>query len=279
MKYGRIILSALACITLCATLFMLGCDFTAKDSQGNSLSAQEWEQREERVRRQAEDDTATALKAKDAEHAKIMADAKAAEEAAKTEALKRRKRFEAAVAKLQAQTGMELADLASVYDQNEMDASAALSATLASLNARAIEVDRSTAARIDQNAATITEASAQTEEALQRIEAKQARILGGIKLAEGAASTFGGPVGGVLATVLGTGGLGGLLFGAAQRKKAANIEAEKTRREATTKDIFIALEHLKGVAPEFKTILKNHKDILDDWMGTDGVNLVNELTK
>ena len=279
MKYGRIILSALACITLCATLFMLGCDFTAKDSQGNSLSAQEWEQREERVRRQAEDDTATALKAKDAEHAKIMADAKAAEEAAKTEALKRRKRFEAAVAKLQAQTGMELADLASVYDQNEMDASAALSATLASLNARAIEVDRSTAARIDQNAATITEASAQTEEALQRIEAKQARILGGIKLAEGAASTFGGPVGGVLATVLGTGGLGGLLFGAAQRKKAANIEAEKTRREATTKDIFIALEHLKGVAPEFKTILKNHKDTLDDWMGTDGVNLVNELTK
>ena len=279
MKYGRIILSALACITLCATLFMLGCDFTAKDSQGNSLSAQEWEQREERVRRQAEDDTATALKAKDAEHAKIMADAKAAEEAAKTEALKRRKRFEAAVAKLQAQTGMELADLASVYDQNEMDASAALSATLASLNARAIEVDRSTAARIDQNAATITEASAQTEEALQRIEAKQARILGGLKLAEGAASTFGGPVGGVLATVLGTGGLGGLLFGAAQRKKAANIEAEKTRREATTKDIFIALEHLKGVAPEFKTILKNHKDILDDWMGTDGVNLVNELTK
>ena len=279
MKYGRIILSALACITLCATLFMLGCDFTAKDSQGNSLSAQEWEQREERVRRQAEDDTATALKAKDAEHAKIMADAKAAEEAAKTEALKRRKRFEAAVAKLQAQTGMELADLASVYDQNEMDASAALSATLASLNARAIEVDRSTAARIDQNAATITEASAQTEEALQRIEAKQARILGGIKLAEGAASTFGGPVGGVLATVLGTGGLGGLLFGAAQRKKAANIEAEKMRREATTKDIFIALEHLKGVAPEFKTILKNHKDTLDDWMGTDGVNLINELTK
>ena len=279
MKYTRFIVPILACVLLGMTLFTLGCDFTAKDSQGNSLSAQEWEQREERVRRQAEDDTAKALKAKDAEHARILAEAKATEESAKTEALKRRKRFDAAVAKLQAETGMELAELASVYDQNELDASAALAATIATLNARAAEVDRSTASRIDQNTATIAEASAQTEEALQRIEAKQARILGGIKLAEGAASTFGGPVGGVLATVLGTGGLGGLLFGAAQRKKAANIEAEKMRREATTKDIFIALEHLKGVAPEFKTILKNHKDTLDDWMGTDGVNLVNELTK
>ena len=270
--------SIILSVILGTILFATGCEFTAQDASGKQLTAQEWEAREERVRRQAEDDTEKALKAKDSEHARIMADAKAADEAAKTEAAKRRKRFDAAVAKLQAETGMELADLSAIYDQNEMDASAALTATMATLNSRAAELDRSTAARIDQNTATVAESSAQTEEALQRIEAKQARIMGGLKLAEGAASTFGGPVGGVLATVLGGGGIGGLLFGAAQRKKAANIEAEKTRRETTTKDIFIALEHLKGVSPDFKNLLKTHKSTLDEWMGKDGVNLVNELT-
>lgn len=278
MNKALVGVSIILSVILGTILFATGCEFTAQDASGKQLTAQEWEAREERVRRQAEDDTEKALKAKDSEHARIMADAKAAEEEAKVWAIRLRKRFDAEVAKLQAQTGMQLAELAAIYDQNELDASASLAATMATLNARAAELDRSTAARIDQNTATVAESSAQTEEALQRIEAKQARIMGGLKLAEGAASTFGGPVGGVLATVLGGGGIGGLLFGASQRKKAANIEAEKTRRETTTKDIFIALEHLKGVSPDFKNLLKTHKSTLDEWMGKDGVNLVNELT-
>lgn len=265
-------------VLLGTTLFAVGCEFTAQDASGKQLTAQEWETREERVKRQAEDDTEKAIKAKDAEVARVLAEAKAAEDSAKADALLRRKRFDAAVAKVQASAGMEVAELASVFDQAEADAAARVAATMAALNARTAELDRSTAQRIDQNAATVAEASAQTEEALKRIEAKQARIMGGLKIAEGAASTFGGPVGGVLATVLGGGGIGGLLFGASQRKKAANIEAEKNRRETTTKDIFIALEHLKGVSPDFKTLLKTHKSTLDEWMGKDGINLVNELT-
>jgi hypothetical protein len=259
-------------------LAMGGCDFTEKDPTGKPLTAQEWELREERVRRQAEDDNAKALRAKDAEVARVLAEAKAAEDGAKAEAALRRKRFEAAVAKVQASAGIEVAELASVYDQGEAESAARLAATVAALNARASEIDRATADRIQNNAATIAEASEQTEAALTRIEAKQARIMGGLKLAEGAASTFGGPVGAALVSVLGTGGIGGLIFGASQRKKAQNIEAEKNRREATTKDIFLALEHIKGVDAEFKAKLKQHKEALNDWMGQDGIKLVNELT-
>jgi hypothetical protein len=182
------------------------------------------------------------------------------------------------VAKVQASAGIEVAELASVYDQGEAESAARLAATVAALNARASEIDRATADRIQNNAATIAEASEQTEAALVRIEAKQARIMGGLKLAEGAAGTFGGPVGAALVSVLGTGGIGGLIFGASQRKKAQNIEAEKNRREATTKDIFLALEHIKGVDAEFKAKLKQHKEALNDWMGQDGIKLVNELT-
>jgi hypothetical protein len=259
-------------------LAMGGCDFTEKDPTGKPLTAQEWELREERVRRQAEDDNAKALRAKDAEVARVLAEAKAAEDGAKAEAALRRKRFEAAVAKVQASAGIEVAELASVYDQGEAESAARLAATVAALNARAAEIDRATADRIQNNAATIAEASEQTEAALTRIEAKQARIMGGLKLAEGAASTFGGPVGAALVSVLGTGGIGGLIFGASQRKKAQNIEAEKVRREATTKDILLALEHIKGVDAEFKAKLKQHKEALNDWMGQDGIKLVNELT-
>lgn len=278
MNKAAIGITLVLSVLLGTTLFAVGCEFTAQDANGKPLTAQEWEAREDRVRRQAESDTEKAIKAKDAEVARVLAEAKAAEDSAKADALLRRKRFDAAVAKVQASAGMEVAELASVFDQAEADAAARVAATMATLNARTAELDRSTAQRIDQNAATIAEASAQTEEALKRIEAKQARIMGGLKIAEGAASTFGGPVGGVLATVLGGGGIGGLLFGAAQRKKAANVAAENARREATTKDIFIALEHLKGVSPDFKNLLKTHKSTLDEWMGKDGINLVNELT-
>lgn len=270
---SSVLLAAVACFLLLA-----GCEFTAADENGKQRTAAEWEERAERVRRQTEADTKQALAAKDAEVARVLAESEAAAAAAKSEAEMRRKRFDAEVAKLQAQAGMELADLTLIFEQGEAESAARLAATVANLNARAQEIDRATASRIDQNAATVAEASAQTEAALQRIEEKQARIMGGLKLAEGAASTFGGPVGGVLATVLGGGGLGGLLFGAAQRKKAQNIEAEKIRREATTKDIFLALEHIKGVDAEFKAKLKQHKEALNDWMGQDGIKLVNEMT-
>jgi hypothetical protein len=270
---SSVLLAAVACFLLLA-----GCEFTAADENGKQRTAAEWEERAERVRRQVETDTKQALAAKDAEVARVLAESAAAAAAAKSEAEMRRKRFDAEVAKLQAQAGMELADLTLIFEQGEAESAARLAATLANLNARAQEIDRATASRIDQNAATVAEASAQTEAALQRIEEKQARIMGGLKFAEGAASTFGGPLGATLVSVLGTGGIGGLIFGASQRKKALNIEAEKNRREATTKDIFLALEHIKGVDAEFKAKLKQHKEALNDWMGQDGIKLVNELT-
>lgn len=261
-----------------SVLGLSGCDFTEKDPTGKPLTAQEWELREERVKRQAEADNEKALRAKDAEVARVLAEAKAAEEGAKAEAALRRRRFDAAVAKVQASAGIEVAELASVYDQGEAESAARLASTIAALNARAAEIDRATADRIQNNAATIAEASEQTEEALARIEAKQARIMGGLKLAEGAASTFGGPVGAALVGLLGTGGVGGLLFGAAQRRKAANVEAEKARRESTMANVLNALDVLKEKSPEFQAALKGNKALLDKWMGADGVNLVNELT-
>lgn len=259
-------------------VMLTGCEFTATDENGKQRTAAEWEERAERVRRQAEADTAAALKAKDAEVARVIAQAKMAEEDAKAEAASRRKRFDAAIAKIQAKAGMEVADLADFFDQAESEAAAKLAVTMANLNAKAAEIDTKTAERIEQNTATVAEATAQTDAALARIEEKQARVLGGIKLAEGAASTFGGPLGGVLASVLGTGGVGGLLFGAVQRKRAANVEAEKTRREGVMKDVLLAFEAFKEKSPEFKKALKDNKGMLDSWMGTSGINLVNELT-
>lgn len=273
---GVWVLAAAAVVVPVAVLS--GCEYTATDEDGKERTAQEWQERAERVRRQAEADTAAALKVKDAEVARVIAQAKMAEEDAKAEAASRRKRFDAAIAKIQAKAGMEVADLADFFDQTESEAAAKLAVTMANLNAKAAEIDASTALRIDQNNATVAEATAQTDAALARIEEKQARVLGGIKLAEGAASTFGGPLGGVLASVLGTGGVGGLLFGAVQRKRAANVEAEKNRREGVMKDVLLAFEAFKEKSPEFKKALKDNKGMLDSWMGTSGINLVNELT-
>jgi hypothetical protein len=96
---------------------------------------------------------------------------------------------------------------------------------------------------------------------------------------------LGGPVGAALVSVLGTGGIGGLIFGASQRKKAQNaqaqtalVEAEKARREQLMKDVLMSLEAMKLKRPEFKAMLKEEATLLTEWQGADGKALVNTLT-
>jgi len=259
-------LSALT-LVLCA-----GCQLTEPDPTGKPLTAEQWTEREERIRREAEAATRRALEEKDAETAKVTREEAARREAARAEAEARRKAFDAAVKRLEAETGIKVADLAAMYEQEQLLAESKLREAIAGFQDALAALDAKTAARINNNADVIKEASAQTEAAVKRIEERQARILGGIKLAEGAASTFGGPIGAAAVGLFGSAGIGGLLFGASKARKANRIEEASTR-------VVDAIDAAKLANPALAEAFKRNAKTISEWMGPAGVALVNQAQK
>jgi hypothetical protein len=247
---------------------MSGCDMTEADPSGRKLTAQQWLEREERIKDAAAAATRDAIADKDAEVAKAQAAKDAEDRKRAADAAIRRKAFDAAVARLEAETGIKLAELASLYDQEQLLAEAKAAEAAAELAAKVADIDRTTAARINHNEDTIAESAAQTTAALARIEERQARIMGGIKLAEGAASTFGGPIGAAAVGLFGSAGLGGLLFGAVKARKAAKTEEAAVR-------VVDAIDAAKLADPAMAESFKKNAKVIAEWMGPGGVALVN----
>lgn len=251
-----------------ALLLCVGCEFKEADPTGKALTAQQWLEREERIKDAAAAATRDAIADKDAEVAKARAEKEAEDRKRAAEAAIRRKAFDAAVARLEAETGIKLAELATLYEQEQLLAEAKAAEAAAQLAAKVADIDRTTAARINHTADTVAESSAQTTAALARIEERQARIMGGIKLAEGAASTFGGPIGASLVALIGSGGLASIAFGAVKARKAAKTEEAAVR-------VVDAIDAAKLADPAMAESFKKNAKVIAEWMGPAGVSLVN----
>lgn len=259
--------------------FIAGCEYKERDPvSGQELSAAQWAAKDDAARAAADADTRAALTEANRKAAALSADSKAAQEAAKLNAEKARRAFDRAVARLQSETTLKVDDLAAELEAAQSDAALALRDTLTTFERRGEEIRAAAEDRAATNAIAAEQSAARTKAALESIEAKQARVMGGLKLAEGIAGTFGGPVGMGLAGVLGASGIGGLIFGRAQGAKARNVAAEKAQFEQTTKDVLMSLEALKLKNPAFRDLLKSEATLLTEWQGADGKALVNRLT-
>lgn len=256
-----------------------GCEYTERDPEtGRELSAAQWAAKDDAARAAADADTKAALAEANRKAAALSAESAAAQEAARINAQKARRAFERAVARLQSETTLKVDDLAAEFDAAQADAALALRDTLAAFERRGEEIRAAAEDRAATNALAAEQSAARTKAALEAIEVKQARVMGGIKLAEGIAGSLGGPVGAGLAGLLGTAGIGGLIFGRAQSAKARNVAAEKDQLEETAKNVLMSLEALKLKNPAFKDMLKAEATLLTEWQGADGKALVNRLT-
>ena len=165
-----------------------------------------------------------------------------------------RRRAARAVARIQAQTAVEVDDLTATYEIAQREADAAQAAIADQLSARIASIESKSA-----------EKSRAASAALEALAAKQARIetlLGGV---EKIAGGF-GPGGVLVSSVL---GLGGILFGV---KKSRD---QKSTEDAVTR-VVDAIDAVKLADPTVASAFKTHAKVLSEWMGPAGVALVNK---
>lgn len=255
---------AVVCLAVLTTL--TGCTPTEPDEQGRELTAEQWQARAERVKAQAEADAKAAADKLTRETARLQREAEAAATEAAAKAAERKRAFDAAVAKLQSETGIKVAELASLYDAEQASAQLAHNRTLLTIAERAAEADAAAADRIATNAATIDAAASQTEAALAAIAAKQERIAGLLAAGQTIASGF-GPGGVAVSSLL---GLGGALFGVSKARKANEIQQ-------AAKKVVDALDVAKIKSAEFRAAFKDPElsTLITKRMGPEGVALVN----
>lgn len=242
-----------------------GCTPTETDEQGRELTADQWKAKAERVAAAAAADSKAAQESQAREIARIQREADAAAAEATAKAADRKRAFDAAVARLQAETGIKVAELADLYATEQAAAELARNRTILALTERAAEADARAADRIATNAATIEASTSQTEAALASIAAKQERIAGLLAAGQTIASGF-GPGGVAVSSLL---GLGGALFGVAKARKAKGIEDAAAR-------VVDAIDAVKLADPTIASAFKANAKTLSEWMGPAGVALVNK---
>lgn len=179
-----------------------------------------------------------------------MIEAEAIAEGKATEKRSAERRFRLAAQRIQAETGLELAELTAAFDESVEKADAESQAILAS-----------------------------TRAAIEAAEARQGQWVSGLGAVAGIAQSTGIPgiatIGGLL-----MGGLG--LFSAAANKRKAKtaeeVAAAKEAEAAATKEaagrVVDSLDLLKALSPEVKAAFKAHAPALLDWQGVAGVKLV-----
>lgn len=256
--------ATIACMAALA-LVVGGCTPTETDEQGRELTAEQWRAKAERVAAAAAADSKAAQESQAREIARIQREADAAAAEATAKAADRKRAFDAAVARLQAETGIKVAELADLYATEQAAAELARNRTILALTERAAEADARAADRIATNAATIEASTSQTEAALASIAAKQERIAGLLAAGQTIASGF-GPGGVAVSSLL---GLGGALFGVAKARKAKQIEDASAR-------VVDAIDAVKLADPNVASAFKSHAKTLSEWMGPAGVALVNK---
>lgn len=185
------------------------------------------------------------------EQATLEAEAMAA--AAEREKRKATNRFRVAVQRLEAETGIELAELTAAHDE-------------------AVE-------KADAEAAAIRQATAA---AIKSAEDRQTAWVGGIGAVANVAQASGIPVvatiGGLLA------GAAGLFSASANKRKARTeqerADAELAQRKATEEAaarVVDSIDILKLKAPEVAAAMKAHARDLIEWQGAAGMALVSRV--
>lgn len=244
MKYLATI--GIVLVALAALIVAPSCSSWSKVTSpysGREVTADELAAEKQADDAQAREDAAAAkLEAQTAERQAALAREKAKAE------------FGRAVARIQAETNLQLDDLTATYEIAQAEADARTAALLDSFAARVASIEART-----------TTKTAAASAALEQLAAKQARIetlLGGV---EKIAGGF-GPGGMLVSSVL---GLGGLLFGV---KKARD---QKSTEDAVTR-VVDAIDAVKLADPNVAQAFKTHAKVLAEWMGPSGVAIVNK---
>lgn len=260
MRYTPLV----ACLAILCSL--TGCEPKAIDpDSGRELSAPEWAAQTERVRRQADADVQAAIANAKRESDRMTAEAAAAEQLAAANAAKTKRAFERAVARLQTETALRVDDLAAEFDAAQADAALSLRSTLDAFAQRTAEIQAQADDRIATNRLAVESANAKAQTALDEIAAKQERLASILSAGQSVAGSF-GPGGMAIASLI---GIGGSIFGVGQRNKAKRTENAAAR-------IVDAIDVVKEANPVFAQAFKQHAKKLSEWMGPDGIALVNK---
>lgn len=177
---------------------------------------------------------------------------------------------------------LELANQAEVLDvQAEYDA-------------KVIDTQAALAAAAKQREADVADLNARFDTAIASVVKQREQLAAILQVAESVATTAGISTGGLLPLIGGIvlGGAGGA-FGLVQRAKkydALDVAAVQMRKaeeareaeaeaSAATEKIVDSFDVLKERVPEFASIVKAHKQLLQEWQGPAVVRLVDELQR
>lgn len=175
-----------------------------------------------------------------------LTEAETLAKAKQTEKRAAERRFKLAAQKLQAETGIELAELTASFDE-------------------VVE-------KADAEAASIM---ASTQAAIKAAEDRQAAWMGGLNTVATIATGTGIP-GVALAGGLLTGALG--LFSAAANKRKAKTEAEaRAATEAASARVIDSIDIVKQMFPDVAKVFKDNAPLIAQWQGVGGTQLVNRV--
>lgn len=163
--------------------------------------------------------------------------------------------FDMAAAQIEGEAQTKLRTVAAELEQQQSDADATFAAIVTAANARMADIETKRAER-----------HAAIESALADIRNRQEWATAIVGTAESIGGLF-GPVGGLASALIGA---GGLVFGLKGKRDAASTMTAAAR-------VIDAIDVLKQQNPAVAAAFKEHGKLLSDWMGADGVNLVDRV--
>ena len=233
----RIVIVAIAASCAGCGLFKTQSPITGRNVSADQLAA------ESRAADNTDKQTETAIKR----------ELETAQRAAESARAKSKRAFDSIAAQIEGEAQTKLRNAAAELEQQQADADAAFAAIVTASTARLNDLD---AARIDRHTAV--------ESALADIRARQEWVSAIVGTAESVGGLF-GPVGGLASALIGA---GGLVFGLRGKRDAASTMAAATR-------VIDAIDVLKQSNPTVAAAFKDNGKLLSEWMGTNGVALVN----
>lgn len=178
--------------------------------------------------------------------------AQSSAESARTRA---KRAFDTAAAQIEGEAQTKLRTAAAELEQQQSDADAQFAAIVTAANARLSDIETKRAER-----------HAAIETALAEIRNRQEWATAIVGTAESVGGLF-GPVGGLVSALIGA---GGLAFGLKGKRDAASTMNAAAR-------VIDAIDILKAQNPTVAAAFKDNGKLLSDWMGTQGVKLVDRV--
>ena len=185
----------------------------------------------------------------------IKRELESAQRTAEATRARAKRAFDMAAAQIEGEAQTKLRTVAAELEQQQSDADATFAAIVTAANARMSDIETKRAER-----------HAAIESALADIRNRQEWATAIVGTAESIGGLF-GPVGGLASALIGA---GGLVFGLKGKRDAASTMTAAAR-------VIDAIDVLKQQNPAVAAAFKEHGKLLSDWMGADGVNLVDRV--